>query len=265
MKDVINFLGSNIVANIIGFVGLLITFLSAKKERDTKEEKYASQVNNTNSVISNSVNSLIQNNITSVNNEYIFRDSNSTSSNNNYDFLIIICLGAFFVVWAIIGKAVMTFLLLLVIALVLKYNYFGIANLKRIFVPIVMIVTVLIMVNFSPKELLNFWKDIKIEHPMDPLKNIKRILDAFLMIYSRKDFFLFLSIIGNLAIYFLISISTIADLWQPKNKIKVQKTSLIVGECIVLVLFLFLFYSVNSGSLVRNLFMSLNKVWQIAK
>lgn len=249
IKDIINFLGSNILDNIIGLIGLLITFFSVKKEINEKDEKHVSQVNDTRTSIYNSPGSSIQNtNINST--KYYFYDSSSTNSDYEDDLIIVIGLIFAFVLYAIFGKLFMTFLLLLIIALIIKYNCLGIANIKQILVPIAMLIVVLIMVNNSPEQFTKYWKQINFgKYPMTFSKIYQSLLgillEVFMMAINHKKSSLLISIISNMVIILLILEFTINDLVKPKNKIMVQKWSVIVLYCFVLIFLLLKFYSVK--------------------
>ena len=144
----------------------------------------------------------------------------------------------------------MTFLLLLIIALIIKYNCLGIANIKQILVPIAMLIVVLIMVNNSPEQFTKYWKQINFgKYPMTFSKIYQSLLgillDVFMMAINHKKSSLLISIISNMVIILLILEFTINDLVKPKNKIMVQKWSVIVLYCFVLIFLLLKFYSVK--------------------
>lgn len=250
MGSLINFFGSSVFANIIGLIGILISIFSIKQEKD-KSDEYSSQENNTNSsLIYNSSNSSIQNNSINFIATYYFPDSSSSITNDDCNIIIFVGLVVTFIVYAVIGKALLTLLLFLIIALIIRYKVLGIANIKQLLVPITMIIVVLVLTNSPPEQLVNYWKQLKNGYP------IIYVLNLLTMIFDNEKYPLLISILGNIAINLTVLVYTISNLFQQKNKIKVQKWSNIIWTFLWFAFLFLLLFSTESNSLTKKLLLN---------
>lgn len=246
------FLGSSEFSNIIAIIGILIPFVYKGNKNDT--EKIESSKKNNNNIINHSAGSSIQNNDYSITNKYYF-PGETTNSIDDGTYEIIIALIAFltYFLYAFLGKAFLTILLILNMFLIIRYVYLKIANIRQLIIPFFVNLVIFLLVNFPFQPAETYWKQVSIKR----LSSFSKLCNlVFTNIYKLGKMFFrqstldtAISTIFNVVVLMLISFLCLHDLFQPKNKIEVrsQKTNIFTIIFITIIFIFYRFPTVISG------------------
>lgn len=224
MNPVLSYLSSSLFSNILAILGLVVALVP---QNDTVS-------------IDNSRN-------------YYFSSNNSKSTNSDNSEMVLGAVGLLFtyVVYAFLQPYFPVILLILSVAVIIKYRRLRITHKNQIIIPALLVIIATSLNYFLPKDILEYWSNAyKIN--LNQIGTFSQVLNQMIIpINELKDIFLTIrtdplsvSILANMFFVYLAMISMIDDLFKPKRKIKVMKHStVIVLSIFFVVLISFIFYT----------------------
>lgn len=223
MESFISFLNSNLFANILALLGLVIAIIPQK---DTV---------------------FIDNSTT-----YYFKSETTDRSNDQ----IAILLSSFsilftYITYTFFQSYYSIILLSLTFLVMIKYKILRIAYRKQMIIPAILIILSITLNHFLPSEVINYWHntskiDIQQSDTLSKLFDqlINPINEIINLIKTAKTTPLSIAILANITFITMATNSMLNELFRPKQKIKVTKNSDIITTILFLVIIVsFIFYT----------------------
>lgn len=229
MESVLNFLSSSLFSNILAIMGIAIALLPQK---DTVS-------------ISHSTNYYFETNVT----------KSSTNSTEAAALLGLLSFLATYILYAFLQPYFSVFLLIISVAVIIRYRFLKIAYLNQMIFPAILVIMSAFLNYFLPKEVTEYWNNAyKIDlNQIDTLSKVLNQLTVPLVelknvLFSLISNPLSVAIFSNMLFVFLATTSMVSDLFRPKHKIKVVKVrNLIPVVVILLIIISFMFYTVPAS------------------
>lgn len=229
MNSLLSFLSSSILSNILAAVALVLAFLPQK---DTVS-------------IDNSQN-------------YYFEKTSSVKSTNDSYGESFIALTVFlltYIVYAFLQPYFPIFLLLLSLAVIIRYRFLKIAYKNQMIIPATLVILASFSHYFLPTEVVEYWTNAyKIDfnqigtfsQVLDQLSApVRELINLFFSLTTNP---LSVAIFSNMLFVILATLSMITDLIKPKYKIKVTKVSALIPLFILLLVIIsFMFFTVPNS------------------
>lgn len=225
MNTITNFLGSGILANVLALIGILIALLP---------QKDGVSIDN------------------SVTKHYHFPFNNRNSNpHTGFEFILgLIILVLCYIVYALLRPYFTSILILLALAVVIRYRFLKIIHIKIVVLPVIFIILSIIIHNIPPEEVMLYWENAHridlnqvntLSNFLDQLRvPISEILELF---RGGSQSPLNISLLFNLIFFIIPSIYLIQRLFERRHKIEIEPIGALLSiSAIMFIITSFVFY-----------------------